>query len=1142
MGNFRILRASNYGNCFSQTDCQSKAGGKWCPMTNAGSNMSGYCTTPSSTCSDGTGTYCGNNVCDSGENSTNCAADCQKSLECGPSNLIACTGESSCKTALGVWCADGGSLYCTPSNSCSCSTSSKWNCVDPTSCNLAGANWCPTGPNTGSCSVTACTTCGPSTLSTCPDAGTCTGKGGNWCPYGNNAYACSPDVCQLCKNTNKQSCFAKQPCENVGGAWCEKGSYSFCTESASNCGSVTSVCGNNVCESSENYYSCSSDCKAPVDMGVCGDMVCGVSETNITCPADCGWKPPTNACSNQSPWSCPTQGECDVVGGNWCGNFCTKESCPVCDSKSVGNCSNEKACEYALGKWTMTGYGGYCTQSNYENNCSKDKQWDCHTKNDCTTIGDGIWNGTETQGWCSQTSVICSLDTPWACYTTELCNNANAKWCVPPSYQTGGGNYSASTGYCGTYCPYSTNDFCGDKICSGAETAYSCPADCKSLNLCGNKICDASSGESMNNCPADCTFDTAKECGNGSCDYIWGEGLNSCPTDCKLATVCGNQACELGETMTSCPSDCTAGKCGDGTCNYGEVMSCYNDCGIVSELNKPLLPACPSPTAIEEAAGKYKQLNIPYSIQMSKEGCMLIQSVSPAQNEPVQNVSCYPVKDEKSGSTTYQCDKQYSNTCPLLDSEAEYQCLAYGGKPGLEKKGSCAYVTCSLGGAVALGETHNETVSLFEENKYDCPTSQTLLTFADKCESQGLTAKMTRKNACPAVECVSTFNEDQYTCPKPSLDEKRKAEEACTNGKLVERFNSNGCGSFECSAGNEQNPTCQKEIPSEAVKRCAYDNGKMITLNDSASGCITFSYCAKTDTGENIVHIENDLDRTQVERLIVRLDELTNELTRVRENTRALHQFWLSTDKARAEKLDAALQQTDNVLDELLRIRATAEARKTEGMTSNEAGEIATKLVGIKQFLSTSLLLVLNVKQTEEEQICAENDFDCFRDGISSCSPEIRMSATGEGTVSYTAEIKGLIDGACTYRIDRRDSGTGDTQTMSCADPEYSHGRADLESMRENCTGLFDEFDQETTSTETETSTITGSTTAVITASPKWNAGSVYAFSPILPGCRETITPHGKAVRVCPIATQKAPQSASPLTGFMVWASNWGGK
>ncbi|MEK6902815.1 MAG: hypothetical protein AABX02_04485, partial [archaeon] len=166
-----------------------------------------------------------------------------------------------------------------------------------------------------------------------------------------------------------------------------------------------------------------------------------------------------------------------------------------------------------------------------------------------------------------------------------------------------------------------------------------------------------------------------------------------------------------------------------------------------------------------------------------------------------------------------------------------------------------------------------------------------------------------------------------------------------------------------------------------------------------------------------------------------------------------------------------------------------------------------------------------------------------FRRGITACAVGTKMIATGEGTVTYIAEITELKNEACAYTINRNDLETGNTQTMSCVDPQYGIGRADLGSMRENCTGLFDEFAGETTAVGTEEggSSETETSDTPVTASPKLSAGSVYIFSP-LPGCRETITPSGKAVRVCPIATQKALQPVSPLTGFLTFVSNWGGK
>ena len=65
-------------------------------------------------------------------------------------------------------------------------------------------------------------------------------------------------------------------------------------------------------------------------------------------------------------------------------------------------------------------------------------------------------------------------------------------------------------------------------------------------------------------------------CGNGACED--GETLAGCPDDCT--DVCGNGACEDGETAADCPADC-AGGCGDGVCTVddGETADgCPDDC------------------------------------------------------------------------------------------------------------------------------------------------------------------------------------------------------------------------------------------------------------------------------------------------------------------------------------------------------------------------------------------------------------------------------------------------------------------------------------------------------------------------------------------------------------------------------------
>ncbi len=66
----------------------------------------------------------------------------------------------------------------------------------------------------------------------------------------------------------------------------------------------------------------------------------------------------------------------------------------------------------------------------------------------------------------------------------------------------------------------------------------------------------------------------------------------SCPSDCTVA-ICGNSACEPGETVQSCPEDCPAGTCGNGSCELEETLeSCPQDC-------QPSLPIISIPQSAE---------------------------------------------------------------------------------------------------------------------------------------------------------------------------------------------------------------------------------------------------------------------------------------------------------------------------------------------------------------------------------------------------------------------------------------------------------------------------------------------------------------------------------------------------------------
>ncbi len=110
--------------------------------------------------------------------------------------------------------------------------------------------------------------------------------------------------------------------------------------------------------------------------------------------------------------------------------------------------------------------------------------------------------------------------------------------------------------------------------------------------VCGNGACE--SGESMMNCPQDCYSKVV--CGNGACEA--GETPMNCAVDCGgQQAACGNGACEPGENAYNCPSDCkTLPTCGNGQCDSGEdVNTSPADCMQISpgQLLKCFQKACP---------------------------------------------------------------------------------------------------------------------------------------------------------------------------------------------------------------------------------------------------------------------------------------------------------------------------------------------------------------------------------------------------------------------------------------------------------------------------------------------------------------------------------------------------------------------
>ena len=96
--------------------------------------------------------------------------------------------------------------------------------------------------------------------------------------------------------------------------------------------------------------------------------------------------------------------------------------------------------------------------------------------------------------------------------------------------------------------------------------------------MCGDTACQP--GETCTSCPGDCGA-CPVSCGDLTCDAD--ETCSNCPGDCGACpVVCGDLICDATEGCAACPGDCgaCAPVCGDMVCAAGETcMTCAADCG-----------------------------------------------------------------------------------------------------------------------------------------------------------------------------------------------------------------------------------------------------------------------------------------------------------------------------------------------------------------------------------------------------------------------------------------------------------------------------------------------------------------------------------------------------------------------------------
>ncbi|MCB9665813.1 MAG: PQQ-dependent sugar dehydrogenase [Alphaproteobacteria bacterium] len=286
------------------------------------------------------------------------------------------------------------------------------------------------------------------------------------------------------------------------------------------------VCGDAICDATEDAVGCAADCAS-----TCGDGACTHSEQAAVCPADCAADCGDGWCTHtEDPEACP--GDCPAACGDGaCTHSETASSCAADCAADCGDgwCTHAEDATSCPGDCRATCGDAACTHAETPSVCPEDCADDC---------GDG---------WCTHTedAASCPGDCAVAC-----------------------GDGLCTHGEDAARCPGDCPKDCGDGACTHDEAYTTCADDC--ATTCGDGAC--AGDEDAASCPGDC----AEDCGDLLCTHT--EDAASCPGDCPA--TCPDAACTHDETHASCPQDCPDCPGGEGCPRGLEARPAPSACAL----------------------------------------------------------------------------------------------------------------------------------------------------------------------------------------------------------------------------------------------------------------------------------------------------------------------------------------------------------------------------------------------------------------------------------------------------------------------------------------------------------------------------------------------------------------------------------